>query len=111
MAARYRSGYFVPGGVERLSHAEALATGERLHLDQVHIPKPISFTTGVRLSIRERLGASSQAKRSPLSCARIVPSGSAPNEAFWLSLCNYWCRLRGLNSRPSVYKTAALPLS
>jgi hypothetical protein len=23
----------------------------------------------------------------------------------------YWCRVRGLNSRPTVYKTAALPLS
>jgi hypothetical protein len=22
-----------------------------------------------------------------------------------------WCRVRGLNSRPTVYKTAALPLS
>jgi hypothetical protein len=25
--------------------------------------------------------------------------------------CVYWCRVRGLNSRPTVYKTAALPLS
>jgi hypothetical protein len=24
---------------------------------------------------------------------------------------DYWCRVRGLNSRPTVYKTAALPLS
>ena len=24
---------------------------------------------------------------------------------------NFWCRQRGLNPRPSVYKTAALPLS
>ncbi len=23
----------------------------------------------------------------------------------------WWCRVRGLNSRPTVYKTAALPLS
>jgi hypothetical protein len=32
-----------PGGVEQLSHAEALATGERLHLESVHIPRPLYF--------------------------------------------------------------------
>jgi hypothetical protein len=30
------------GGVEQLSHAEALATGERLHLESVHIPNPLT---------------------------------------------------------------------
>ncbi len=32
------------------------------------------------------------------------PGGAAPSDKLW-------CRLRGLNPRPSVYKTAALPLS
>ena len=27
-----------PGGVEQLSHAEALATGKTLHLESIHIP-------------------------------------------------------------------------
>jgi hypothetical protein len=31
MAARYRSDYLVPGGGEALFHADALATGKRLH--------------------------------------------------------------------------------
>jgi hypothetical protein len=38
MAARYRSGYPVSGGV--LSHAETLATGNGLHLDINPHPKP-----------------------------------------------------------------------
>jgi hypothetical protein len=37
MAARYRSGYLVSRR-RALSHAEALATGERVHLEPVHIP-------------------------------------------------------------------------
>jgi hypothetical protein len=41
MAARYRSGYLVSRRRGALSHAEALATGERLHLESVHIPKPL----------------------------------------------------------------------
>jgi hypothetical protein len=31
MAARYRNGYLVSGGVKRLFHAVALATGNELH--------------------------------------------------------------------------------
>jgi hypothetical protein len=39
MAARYHGGYLVsPAAWSALSHTEALATGERLHLDSVHIP-------------------------------------------------------------------------
>ena len=38
MAARYRSGYLVPGGVGALSHAEGLATGEPLHPEYIPIP-------------------------------------------------------------------------
>jgi hypothetical protein len=41
MAARYRSGYLVSRRRGALSHANALATGERLHLESVHIPKLI----------------------------------------------------------------------
>jgi hypothetical protein len=26
-------------------------------------------------------------------------------------MCSWWCRLQELNPRPTVYKTAALPLS
>ena len=38
MAVRCHSGYLVSRRRGALSHAEALATGERLHLDSVHIP-------------------------------------------------------------------------
>jgi hypothetical protein len=58
MAARYRSGYLVSRRRGALSHAKALATGERLHLEWVHIPKlifcpcpstsPNSFSVPVR---------------------------------------------------------------
>jgi hypothetical protein len=47
MAARYHSGYLVSRRRGALSHAEALATRERLHLDSVHIPN--SFVS-VRLA-------------------------------------------------------------
>jgi hypothetical protein len=30
---------------------------------------------------------------------------------YCLSIWYHWCRVRELNSRPTVYKTAALPLS
>jgi len=40
--------------------------------------------------------------------------GDSAGTPQWTMSANYlisWCRLRGLNPRPSVYKTAALPLS
>jgi hypothetical protein len=43
---------------------------------------------------------------------RVV--GDSSGTVRWTMSAKYlisWCRLRGLNSRPSVYKTAALPLS
>ena len=43
MAARYRSGYLVSQRREAFSHAKALATGERLHLESVHIRKLIFY--------------------------------------------------------------------
>src|SRR5882724_4755496 len=39
------------------------------------------------------------------------PWRATRNRKIELTHCKHWCRLRGLNSRPSVYKTAALPLS
>jgi hypothetical protein len=38
MAGRCRSGYLVSRRRGALSHAEALATAERVHLEPVHIP-------------------------------------------------------------------------
>jgi hypothetical protein len=39
------------------------------------------------------------------------PSLSVHRHPFVAVTGRGWCRLRGLNPRPSVYKTAALPLS
>jgi hypothetical protein len=38
-------------------------------------------------------------------CLRNTPLPMSPDRT-----CNQWCRVRDLNPRPSVYKTAALPL-
>ena len=44
-------------------------------------------------------------------CAKLGPVANPFDSKHLLTYCEYWCRLRGLNSRPSGYKTAALPLS
>ena len=43
-------------------------------------------------------------------CSRQAEPGQVMNRRRW-RCARRWCRQRGLNSRPSVYKTAALPLS
>ena len=43
MAARYRSGYLVSRWRGALSHAEALATEKRLHLELLHIPNLLAL--------------------------------------------------------------------
>ena len=39
MAARYHSGYLVPGGVEQSLTQKPWRPVERLHLESVHIPE------------------------------------------------------------------------
>jgi hypothetical protein len=46
---------------------------------------------------------SSQPQFGALGALGAVPAA--------LKNIDFWCRVRGLNSRPTVYKTAALPLS
>ena len=67
--------------------------------------------------------AQPQLKRVGELFARTEREGILPNAVMWtckdgrrfapsaLNFGRRWCRVRGLNSRPTVYKTAALPLS
>jgi hypothetical protein len=63
------------------------------------------------LNARRFSGFACERENSQVGGLAVEPNILDCNSFYLARSLTNWCRLRGLNPRPSVYKTAALPLS
>src|SRR5438874_537216 len=97
--------------------AQLVGVRRRDHLRGAHLAGTLSAHAGNRLDATRSDALVPQPETGKISCVRLPrcgrlpPGGACGERAAHQEVWRAWCRMRGLNPRPSVYKTAALPLS
>jgi hypothetical protein len=84
----------------------AAAAGAIAHKPPAHALDALTFPNNTRLATKMHQRSSVRPGVRLRSIHRRSLQSKTP-----LSYWNCWCRVRDLNPRPTVYKTAALPLS